>query len=54
MSLSQAKLFGDVGSKVASITLGSMKEQGAELQKLFQSAVVVSDPLLGGHIDISA
>jgi hypothetical protein len=53
-AMSQEKLSEDVGAKVASIALDTMKDQGAQVQKLMESSEVITDPLLGTSIDTRA
>jgi hypothetical protein len=54
INMSQSRLREDVGVRLESMSLDAMKEQAAALDKLMQSAEVITDPNLGSTVDISA
>ena len=52
--MSQGRVLEEAGMRVQAMGLDAMKEQSAALQKLLQSAQVITDPRLGNTIDLSA
>lgn len=54
MSLSQNKVQQTAAVQVQKMAMDGMKEQGAALQSLMQSAEVITDPALGNKINLLA
>jgi hypothetical protein len=52
--MSQARLQEQAGVKVAAMGLSTIKEQAVALDKLLQSADVISDPNLGAQVNLTA
>lgn len=52
--MSQTRMQEEAAIRVEAMSLNAMKEQSAALDKLLQSAQVITDPTLGNSIDISA
>ncbi|GHV95134.1 hypothetical protein AGMMS50293_14540 [Spirochaetia bacterium] len=53
-NMSQTRMQEEAAIRVEAMSLNAMKEQSAALDKLLQSAQVITDPTLGNSIDISA
>jgi hypothetical protein len=54
VNMGQARVQEEAAARVASMGLSAMKEQGAALAKLLESAEVITDPRLGQNLDLTA
>ena len=52
--MNQGRLMEEAGIRVQAMGINAMKEQSAALTKLLQSAQTVTDPRLGGNVNIVA
>ena len=49
---SQNRVMEEAALRIEGEALGNMKEQGAAVMELLETAAVITDPELGGKIDI--
>jgi hypothetical protein len=54
VQMSQARVQEQAGVKVAAMGLSAIKEQAAALDKLIQTADVMSDPNVGTRVNLTA
>lgn len=54
MNMAQARVQEEAAIRVGAMGLDAMKAQSAALNKLMESAQVVTDPNLGRNVDLTA
>jgi hypothetical protein len=54
VGMSQGRVLEEAGMRVQAMGLDAMREQSAAVDRLLQSADIITDPNLGSKIDVSA